>query len=86
MFRLFNKETSDDRMLGKEDILNTYLLYMKQRGNSHSVLRGRLNALLRAYNPQCGMNLSDDFPLGLYIDENCSDEQLREMIIDEMPD
>ena len=46
MFRLFQKKTttststSDDRMLGKEDILDTYLLYMKQRGNSRSVLRG----------------------------------------------
>ena len=79
MFRLFNKDTSDDRMLGKEDILDTYLLYMKQHGNSRSFLRERLQALLRAYNPQCGMNLTNDFPLGIYIDETCSNEKLQEI-------
>ena len=79
MFRLFNKETSDDRMLGKEDILDTYLLYMKQCGNSRSVLRGRLEALLQAYNPQRGKNLTADFPLGIYIDEHCSNEKLQEI-------
>ena len=79
MFRLFNKKTSDDGMLGKEDILDTYLLYMKQRGNSRSVLRGRLEALLQAYNPQCGKNLSSNFPIGIYIDENCSNEKLQEI-------
>ena len=79
MFRLFNKDTSDDRMLGKEDILDTYLLYMKQRGNSRSFLRERLQALLRAYNPQCGMNLLGYFPLGICIDEKCSDEKLQEI-------
>ena len=79
MFRLFNKDTSDDRMLGKEDILDTYLLYMKQRGNSRSFLRERLQALLRAYNPQCGMNILGNFPIGIYIDENCSNEKLQEI-------
>jgi hypothetical protein len=79
MFRLFNKQTSDDRMLGKEDILDTFLLYMKQRGNSRSVLRRRLEALLQAYNPQCGKNLTGSFPLGIYIDEHCSDEKLQEI-------
>ena len=85
MFRLFQKKTTtststlDDRMLGKEDILDTYLLYMKQRGNSRSVLRGRLEALLQAYNPQCGKNLTGSFPLGIYIDEHCSDEKLQEI-------
>ena len=79
MFRLFKKETSDDRMLGKEDILETYLLYMKQHGNSRSVLRGRLEALLQAYNPQYGKNLAGNFPLGIYIDENCSDEKLQQI-------
>ena len=66
-------------MLGKEDILDTYLQYMKQRGNSRSVLRGRLEALLQAYNPQCGKNLTGNFPLGIYIDENCSDEKLQQI-------
>ena len=83
MFGLFQKKTTtstiDDRMLGKEDILDTYLQYMKQRGNSRSVLRGRLEALLQAYNPQCGKNLTGNFPLGIYIDENCSDEKLQQI-------
>ena len=85
MFGLFQKKTTtststiDDRMLGKEDILDTYLLYMKQHGNSRSVLRGRLEALLQAYNPQCGKNLTGNFPLGIYIDENCSDEKLQQI-------
>ena len=30
MLRLFNKETSDNKMLGKEELLAIYLLYMKQ--------------------------------------------------------
>ena len=30
MFRLFNKKSSADRMLGKEDILDTYLLLSNQ--------------------------------------------------------
>ena len=85
MFGLFKKKTAtstsptDDRMLGKEDILETYLLYMKRHGNSRSVLRGRLEALLQAYNPQCGKNLAGNFPLGIYIDENCSDEKLQQI-------
>ena len=85
MFGLFKKKTAtstsptDDRMLGKEDILETYLLYMKQHGNSRSVLRGRLEALLQAYNPQCGKNLAGNFPLEIYIDENCSDEKLQQI-------
>ena len=79
MFRLFNKQTSDDRMQGKEDILDTYLLYMKQRGNSRSVLKGRLEALLRAYNTKGGKNPSQDFPLGVLIDENCSDEKVKQI-------
>ena len=85
MFGLFQKKTTtststiDDRMLGKEDILDTYLLYMKQHGNSRSVLRGRLEALLQAYNPQRGKNLTADFPLGIYIDEHCSNEKLQEI-------
>lgn len=79
MFRLFNKDTSESRMLGKEDILNTYLLYMKQIGNSRGVLRDRLNALLRAYNSKCGKNPSQEFPLGILIDENCSEEKLQQI-------
>ena len=83
MFGLFQKKTTtsttNDRMLGKEDILDTYLLYMKQRGNSRRVLRGRLEALLQAYNPQRGKNLTADFPLGIYIDEHCSNEKLQEI-------
>ena len=70
MFRLFNKDASECRMLGKEDILNTYLLYMKQIGNSRGVLRDRLDALLRAYNSKCGKNPSQEFPFeaaGAYI-------------------
>lgn len=77
MFRLFKKATTDDRMLGKEDILDTYLLYMKQRGDSRSVLRDRLDALLRAYNSKCGKTPSQEFSLGILIDEKCSEEKLQ---------
>jgi hypothetical protein len=66
-------------MLGKEDILNTYLLYMKQRGDSRSVLRERLDALLRAYNSKCGKNPSQEFSFGVLIDENCSEEKLQQI-------
>ena len=79
MFRLFNKKSSADRMLGKEDILDTYLLYMKQCGNSRGVLKRRLDALLCAYNPDCEKNATNDFPLGIFIDQNCSDEKLQEI-------
>ena len=79
MFRLFNKDNLESRMLGKEDILNTYLLYMKQIGNSRGVLRDRLDALLRAYNSKCGKNPSQEFPFGVLIDENCSEEKLQQI-------
>jgi hypothetical protein len=47
---------TEDKLLGREDLLKTYLIYVKQRGKSREVLKARLDAMLRAYNPNWGMN------------------------------
>ena len=70
---------TEDQLLGKEALLKTYLLYVKQQGKSRSILKARVNALLRAYNTLCGMNPSSDFPDGILIDTECSDEKLNEI-------
>lgn len=56
-----------------------YLLYVKQQGKSRSILKARVNALLRAYNTLCGMNASSDFPCGILIDKESSDDKLNEI-------
>lgn len=65
-------------MIGKEDILYTYLLYMKSK-NSRYVLKRQLFALLRAYNPDIDVDWELDFTLGHLIDKECSEEKLREI-------
>lgn len=70
---------TEDQLLGKEALFKTYLLYVKQQGKSRSILKARVNALLRAYNTLCGMNPSSDFPDGILIDTECSDEKLNEI-------
>lgn len=79
MVKQLYETTSDDRILGKEDILYTYLLYMKRHGNSRSVLKGRLDALLRAFNPGIEVDWEQAFSSGNMIDEVCSDEKLKEI-------
>jgi hypothetical protein len=79
MVKQLNETTSDDRMLGKEDILYTYLLYMKRHGNSRGVLKRRLNALLLAYNPELPEDWEYYFVLGYLIDKESSEEKLRKI-------
>ena len=70
---------TEDKLLGREDLLKTYLIYVKQHGKSRDVLKARLDAILRAYNPNWGMNQSQDFPYGILIDKECSEEKLNEI-------
>ncbi len=70
---------TEDKLLGRENLLKTYLIYVKQRGKSREVLKARLDAMLRAYNPNWGMNQSQDFLYGILIDKECSDEKLNEI-------
>jgi hypothetical protein len=70
---------TEDKLLGREDLLKTYLIYVKQRGKSREVLKARLDAMLRAYNPNWGMNQLQDFLYGILIDKECSDEKLNEI-------
>lgn len=71
--------STEDKLLGRADLLKTYLIYVKQHGKSRDVLKARLDAMLRAYNPNWGMNQSQDFPYGILIDKECSDEKLNEI-------
>lgn len=71
--------TSRDKILGKRDLLIAYLVSMKYTGRARAIFRRRLEAILRAYNPECSAILIEDFAFGRMVDENCSEEKLKEI-------
>ena len=71
--------TFRDKILGKRDLLIAYLVSMKYTGRARAIFHRRFEAILRAYNPECSTILMDDFVFGRMIDENCSEEKLKEI-------
>ena len=70
---------SEEKVLGRRDLLNTYLAYMKYKGRASAILKRRLEALLRAYNPECSTIVIEDFVSGRMIDENFSEDKLNDI-------
>ena len=71
--------TFGDKILGKRDLLIAYLVSMKYTGRARAIFHRRFEAILRAYNPECSTILMDDFVFGRMVDENCSEEKLKEI-------
>lgn len=71
--------TENNKQIGREDILDTYVRYIRHRGDARVILKQRLDAILSAFNPGMGKNVLNYFNSGILIDENCSEAKLREI-------
>lgn len=71
--------SEDNKPIRKEEMLEAYIRYSKHRGNARVLLKQRLEAILAAFNPELDKNVLKYFNSGILIDENCSEEKLKEI-------
>ena len=71
--------TENNRQIGRKEMLDTYIRYVRHRGDARVILKQRLNAILSAFNPSMNRNVLNYFYSGILIDENCNDVKIREI-------
>ena len=69
----------NNKLIGREELLETYVRYVRHRGDARVILKQRLDAILSAFNPGMGKNVLNYFNSGIFIDENCSEAKLNEI-------
>ena len=67
----------NNKLIGREELLETYVRYVRHRGDARVILKQRLDAILSAFNPGMGKNVLNYFNSGIFIDENCSEAKLN---------
>ena len=71
--------TSENKNIGKEELLDGYIRYSTHRGDARIILKQRLDAILSAFNPGLDRRVLNYFNSGILIDENCSEAKLKEI-------
>ena len=71
--------TENNKQIGRKEMLDTYVRYVRHRGDARVILKQRLNAILSAFNPGMNRNVLNYFYSGILIDENCNDVKIREI-------
>ena len=71
--------TENNKQIGCKEMLDTYVRYVRHRGDARVILKQRLNAILSAFNPGMNKNVLNYFYSGILIDENCNDVKIKEI-------
>ena len=71
--------TENNKQIGCKEMLDTYVRYVRHRGDARVILKQRLDAILSAFNPGMNRNVLNYFYSGILIDENCNDVKIREI-------
>jgi hypothetical protein len=71
--------TENNKQIGRKEMLDTYVRYVRHRGDARVILKQRLNAILSAFNPGMNRNVLNYSYSGILIDENCNDVKIREI-------
>lgn len=75
----YTMNNENNKLIGREELLETYVRYVRHRGDARVILKQRLDAILSAFNPGMGKNVLNYFNSGIFIDENCSEAKLKEI-------
>lgn len=67
------------KQIGRKEMLDTYVKYVRHRGDARVILKQRLDAILSAFNPGMNKNVLNYFYSGILIDENCNDAKIKEI-------
>lgn len=67
------------KQIGRKEMLDTYVKYVRHRGDARAILKQRLDAILSAFNPGMNKNVLNYFYSGILIDENCNDAKIKEI-------
>ena len=71
--------TENNKQIGSKEMLDTYVRYVRHRGDARVILKQRLDAILSAFNPGMNRNVLNYFYSGILIDKNCNDVKIREI-------
>lgn len=71
--------TENNKQIGRKEMLDTYVRYVRHRGDARVILKQRLDAILSAFNPGMNKNVLNYFYSGILIDENCNDVKITEI-------
>ena len=69
----------NNKQIGRKEIIDTYVRYVRHRGDARVLLKQRLDAILSAFNHGMSKNVFNYFNSGILIDENCSEAKLKEI-------
>ena len=47
----------NNKLIGREELLETYVRYVRHRGDARVILKQRLDAIVSAFNPGMGKNV-----------------------------
>lgn len=72
-------KTENNKQIGRKEMLDTYVRYVRHRGDARVILKQRLDAILSAFNPGMNKNVLNYFYSGILIDENCNDVKIKEI-------
>ena len=71
--------TEKNRQIGRKEMLDTYIRYVRHRGDARVIMKQRLDAILSAFNPGMNKNVLNYFYSGILIDENCNGAKIKEI-------
>lgn len=67
------------KQIGRKEMLDTYVKYVRHRGDARVILKQRLDAILSAFNSGMNKNVLNYFYSGILIDDNCNDTKIKEI-------